>query len=140
MRIALLIIIFLATSVFAWIVPEGNPTDFIGRVLSSEKVGNCSKAKLLDNELWKAEVKVEEIREQQMVERHLDVGDTITIYYIQVRPLRFQLATNQLYEFGCCRSHGNLRDLYGIGSETNCWYVLGSDPIYHPSSPPIWKH
>ena len=135
MRIAPFLLVVLATSVIAWIVPQGNPADFIGRVLSSEKAGNCSKAGLEDNELWKAEVKVEKIKEQRgLEERHLIVGDTITIYFRQVRPPRLRLGTNQLYEFALCRSRGNLRDLYGVGSETNCWYVLGSDNISPVSS------
>lgn len=133
MRIALSVMLVTTTSVFAFIVPGGEPTTtIIGRVLNTEKFGGDSgKNKIVHWELWKADVKVERVTGTDT-----NIADKVFIYYTQygftnylagrVKPNGnpiLGLATNGVYEF-TCHNHTNIRDEYGIGTETNALVAL----------------
>ena len=134
-RIALIIFIATATSIFAWTSPGGEPnTIFAGRVISAEKVGDYGRVELVHWEMWKAKVQVETVKEQ-LPDTSITTSNIVYVYYRQawrtnytsvpvVSPPRLQLGTNQVYEF-MCHNHTDIRGEFGVGTETNGLCVVG---------------
>jgi hypothetical protein len=132
---------FVSTTL-AFIVPGGEPTTLIvGKVLSTEKVGDYGRDKIIHWELWKAEVKVERAIDHkfgQMGGPDTNIADKVVLYYSQdwstnfvdingmhpETPPRLRLALNQSYEF-LCHNHANLQIDFGIDANTNALLVLG---------------
>jgi len=133
MRIILFFLIVTVTSVLAFTIPGGEPTtSIVGRVLSTEKVGDFGRDKTIHWELWKAQVKVERVTGSDT-----NIADKVAVYYTQDwstnyvdmagmhigLPSRLRLGTNQVYEFAC-HNHTDIKRQFGFGFETNGLRVL----------------
>src|SRR5437879_4645076 len=133
MRIILFFLSVAVTSVLAFTVPGGEPTtSIVGRVFSTEKVGDFGRNKTINWELWKAQVKVERVTGTDT-----NIADKVVVYYTQDwstnyvditgmhvdLPSRLRLGTNQVYEF-ICHNHTDIRSQFGFGVETDGLRVL----------------